>query len=195
MTGLVAAIPGWVVPSLLVALSVLALGLILERAYVLFWRPGLFSKMLEAQFLDIVERDRDAALDFARRVSHPSFGAAASLLELRTADQELAELHAERAARPFSRFLPSLGTVSTVAPLLGLLGTVTGMIKSFRALDRSGAANAALVGGIDEALITTALGLIIAIPALVAYNYFAARANEIAERTLTMCRRCLVRSS
>ena len=66
-----------------------------------------------------------------------------------------------------------LGTVVNAAPQLGLLGTVTGMITAFSALTRNGTSTAKIVaGGISEALYTTAFGLIIAIPALVFYNYF-----------------------
>ena len=89
----------------------------------------------------------------------------------------------ERARRTFAsglkRRLPALGTISTVAPLVGLLGTVTGMIKSFYAFEAQDAARPMLLGGIDEALITTCFGLIIAIPALIAYNTFAARVNAL----------------
>ena len=71
------------------------------------------------------------------------------------------------------KYLPSLYTIATVSPLLGILGTVTGMIKSFQALAQG--KSATLLGGIDEALITTAMGLAIAIPALVMHNYFVKR--------------------
>ena len=66
-----------------------------------------------------------------------------------------------------------LGTVVNAAPQLGLLGTVTGMIAAFSVLTRNGTSSAKIVaGGISEALYTTAFGLIVAIPALVFYNYF-----------------------
>lgn len=73
-----------------------------------------------------------------------------------------------------------LGTVVNAAPQLGLLGTVTGMIAAFSALTRNGTSTAKIVaGGISEALYTTAFGLIIAIPALVFYNYFNRRIDVI----------------
>ncbi len=82
---------------------------------------------------------------------------------------ELAELE---------RGLPILATIAMVAPLLGFLGTVTGMINSFEALASVGLNNpAAVASGISEALITTAAGLIIAIPVQMAYNYFVTRVN------------------
>jgi biopolymer transport protein ExbB len=77
------------------------------------------------------------------------------------------------------RFLPVLATTANVAPLLGFLGTVTGMIKSFDALAAAGLSNPGLVAlGIKEALITTAAGLIIAIPVQLVYNYFMSRINK-----------------
>jgi biopolymer transport protein ExbB len=76
------------------------------------------------------------------------------------------------------RGLPVLGTIAVIAPLLGFLGTVTGMINSFDALAAVGLNNpAAVAAGISQALITTATGLAIAIPVQTAYNYFVARVN------------------
>lgn len=73
-----------------------------------------------------------------------------------------------------------LGTVVNAVPQLGLLGTVTGMIAAFSALTRNGTSTAKIVaGGISEALYTTAFGLIVAIPALVFYNYFNRRIDVI----------------
>ncbi|HEX2164088.1 MAG TPA: MotA/TolQ/ExbB proton channel family protein [Thermoanaerobaculia bacterium] len=77
------------------------------------------------------------------------------------------------------RGLVVLATVANIAPLLGFLGTVTGMINAFDALMEAGLTNPGLVaGGISEALITTAAGLIVAIPVQMAYNYFMTRINR-----------------
>jgi len=76
------------------------------------------------------------------------------------------------------RYLNTLGTIATVSPLLGLLGSVTGMIRTFGALTSGVSGDpASLAGGISEALITTAAGLMIAIPALVAYRYLRGRVD------------------
>ena len=78
------------------------------------------------------------------------------------------------------RGLPVLATTAMVAPLLGFLGTVTGMINSFEALAQVGLNNPAVVArGISEALITTAAGLMIAIPVQMAYNYYVTRINVL----------------
>ena len=78
------------------------------------------------------------------------------------------------------RFLNTLGTIAAISPLLGLLGTVTGMIRTFKAITVAGVGNpAAMAGGISEALITTAAGLLVAIPALVAYRYLRGRVDAL----------------
>ncbi|OUS29481.1 biopolymer transporter ExbB [Gammaproteobacteria bacterium 45_16_T64] len=78
------------------------------------------------------------------------------------------------------RFLNLLGSIAAITPLLGLLGTVIGMIKVFNAIVMQGAGNAAvLAGGISEALYTTAAGLSVAIPALFFHRFFTRRIDEI----------------
>ena len=78
------------------------------------------------------------------------------------------------------RYLSTLGTVAAISPLLGLLGTVIGMIKVFTAIRLEGTGNAAiLAGGISEALITTAAGLTVAIPSLFFYRFFQRKIDEL----------------
>lgn len=78
------------------------------------------------------------------------------------------------------KFLTTLGTIVGISPLLGLLGTVTGMIKVFNVISEIGTGQAgALSSGIAEALITTVAGLSVAIPSLVMYNYFQKKSEEI----------------
>jgi biopolymer transport protein ExbB len=88
----------------------------------------------------------------------------------------------EEAGRSYlERFLPVLSTVGGVSPLLGLLGTVTGMIVAFKSIAAVGAAGdpRTVAAGISQALITTAAGLIIAIPTVIAYSYLRQRASKI----------------
>jgi len=78
------------------------------------------------------------------------------------------------------RFLNTLGTIATISPLLGLLGTVTGMIKVFEVVAAQGNSNFSLLStGIAEALVTTAAGLTVAIPSLLFYRYFQRRIDEL----------------
>jgi len=78
------------------------------------------------------------------------------------------------------RFLSTLGTIAGVSPLLGLLGTVTGIIKSFNAIQAGGMGDPrALSGGIAEALIATAAGLCVAIPALISYRFLRGKVERI----------------
>jgi biopolymer transport protein ExbB len=81
------------------------------------------------------------------------------------------------------RYLGMLGTIAAVSPLLGLLGTVTGMIRTFKAITVAGVGDpTAMAGGIAEALITTAAGLIIAVPALMVYRYLRGRVDSLVIR-------------
>tara|TARA_R100000306_G_scaffold62494_2_gene71169 strand:+ start:15893 stop:16528 length:636 start_codon:yes stop_codon:yes gene_type:complete len=94
--------------------------------------------------------------------------------------KESIEEEASHVVHDLEQFLTALGTVAAVAPLLGLLGTVIGMIEVFAEIQIAGAGNTqALAGGISKALITTAVGLTVAIPALVAHRYFQRRVDEI----------------
>jgi biopolymer transport protein ExbB len=81
------------------------------------------------------------------------------------------------------RYLNSLGTIAAITPLLGLLGTVVGMVNVFEAITSQGVGNpAVLAGGISEALITTAAGLIVAIPSLIGYRYLRGRVQTLVIR-------------
>jgi len=78
------------------------------------------------------------------------------------------------------RFLNTLGTIASITPLMGLLGTVIGMIKVFAVITEQGVGDpTVLSGGISEALITTAAGLTVAIPSVAFHRYFRGRVNEL----------------
>lgn len=79
--------------------------------------------------------------------------------------------------------LATLGTIGSIAPFVGLLGTVLGIIGAFRGLaSQSGAGHTAVSAGIAEALVNTAMGLLVAIPAVIAYNYFNTRLNRFSDQ-------------
>jgi len=93
---------------------------------------------------------------------------------------EIAEEAGRFEARKLERFLPTLQTIANIAPLMGLLGTVFGMIKTFSVIAQQGVGNAqALSGGISEALFTTAAGLSVAIPTVVFYHIVRHRSEKI----------------
>ena len=93
------------------------------------------------------------------------------------------------------RFVPFLGTIAAVSPFVGLLGTVLGIIRAFQTLATTGAAGPQVVaGGISEALVATAMGLIVAIPALIAYNFFSTKIRRYHE-SLEICAAALVNQS
>ena len=86
--------------------------------------------------------------------------------------------------RELDRYLPTLATIANIAPLLGLFGTVTGMIKAFMIIQElGGKVNAGvLAGGIWEAMLTTALGLAVALPTVVAYNYLVGKVENFSHQ-------------
>ena len=87
---------------------------------------------------------------------------------------------ANQVIHDMERYIGALGTIAAIAPLMGLLGTVFGMIKVFFVIELEGAGNAgALAGGISEALYTTAAGLMVAIPAMISYRYFVRRIDSL----------------
>jgi len=94
--------------------------------------------------------------------------------------KESIEESASHVVHELERYLSTLGTIAAIAPLLGLLGTVIGMIKVFTEIMVQGTGNAGvLAGGISEALITTAAGLTVAIPAVIFHRFFARRIEEL----------------
>ena len=107
----------------------------------------------------------------------------AAILNYEKSEAELKEIleEAGRQEVPHIRsHLTALGTIASVAPLLGLLGTVLGMISVFSTLSQETTVNATmLAGGISEALVTTAFGLVIAMPTLASYNYFITRVQNL----------------
>ena len=94
--------------------------------------------------------------------------------------KEAIEEVASQVVHEMERYLNTLGTIAAITPLLGLLGTVIGMIKVFTAIRLEGTGNAnVLAGGISEALITTAAGLTVAIPSLFFHRFFQRKVDEL----------------
>ncbi len=130
--------------------------------------------------LELAERGKlDEALEVARRSTSATARVIAAGLSERQAPPAAAmEAAAQTEMSRLRNYLPVLDTIITLSPLLGLLGTVTGMIAAFGILSTSGMNQPnAITGGVAEALIATAAGLAIAIATLVPYNYFLSRAE------------------
>jgi biopolymer transport protein ExbB len=164
----------------LLLLSILALGTILERIW--FWSRILTrEREVSGRVLEAARRDWPAAADIAQRSSMLPMGRFLSApLKLQSPDPEVFRLALETAANEelaiMSKGEKILEAVVALAPLLGLLGTVLGLINSLSSIQfsdlASGDATAGTSLGISEALITTATGLIIAITALAFYRLF-----------------------
>jgi biopolymer transport protein ExbB len=173
---------GWTMWGLLL-LSMVALAVMVERAVRLRRDRGdavaLLAQVLRALREGQVERAR-AACSRARGTAARVLGYAVTHLDKnRQRLEPLVEATARRELdRQAARLVP-LATVANLAPLLGFLGTVSGMIASFGALVEYGMTNPAMVAlGIKEALVTTAAGLVVAIPAQLAFNVFTMRLDR-----------------
>ena len=107
----------------------------------------------------------------------------AGIVNYEKPESELKEILEEAGRQEIPKirsYLPALGTIASVAPLLGLLGTVIGMIEVFSTISQEDSVNPGkLAGGISQALITTAFGMVIAMPTLAAYNYFIAKVQTL----------------
>ncbi len=164
--------------------SILALAIILERTLNLRTRKIIQSDVLQ-QVRDLVaENQVSDAMTLCRR--YPSVMGRILLVTIANHERDREELRSivEDAGRQevttLDRNLGALGTIAAIAPLLGLTGTVFGMIRTFAVISQKGIAHPSqLAGGISEALITTATGLVIAIPTLIFYNYFTTRVDRL----------------
>jgi len=163
--------------------SVAGLALIIERAW-FFTRARTDTRRLMGELLRTLQ---DQGLESAQRMLHAQRGPIAAVLHSGIArakrGPEAVEKAIETAASIeialLERGLIWLATVANIAPLLGFLGTVSGMIHAFEAIAAAEEVSAKLVAtGIYEALITTAAGLIVAIPVQAAHNYFVSRIDK-----------------
>jgi len=174
---------GWLM-LVIIASSVAAVAICIERLYTLNPRRVAPPHLLSSVWKQLQRGDLDAgALAELRRASPLGRILAAGLVNSHHGRDVMKESIEEAAAHvihELERYLNTLGTIAAITPLLGLLGTVIGMIRVFAEIMSRGTGNAsALAGGISEALITTAAGLTVAIPALVMHRYFTGRIDEI----------------
>jgi biopolymer transport protein ExbB len=165
----------WPIISILVIMSVVSLTVILDR-FTAMRRARLNAMGLAGNLLKIMKaQGAAAALEYCQRFSQP----AARVMEAviirggSRAEKERAGQYALQAEiNRLEAYVPILGTIGATAPFVGLLGTVLGIIKAFQDIAiNSGAGPEIVSAGIAEALIATAFGLIVAIPAVMFYNY------------------------
>ncbi len=174
---------GWVMVPIIFS-SVVAFAIVLERLWTLQTKrvtpPNLVAQVWQWYKNGHLDQKRIQQL----RAGSPlgrilATGIAGRKLE-RTLMKEDIEDVGRHVVHELERYLNTLGTIAAVSPLLGLLGTVTGMIRAFSAMSSQGVSDPAVVsGGIAEALITTAAGLMVAIPALMAHRYLQRRIDTL----------------
>jgi biopolymer transport protein ExbB len=172
---------GLVMIPLLTA-SVISLAVIIERF--MFWRR-LRKRENDTIILQFVEAGNvEQAQKLANESRHPVARVLLAGLEYRQLSPATAmEATAQAELRRVKAYLPILDTIITLAPLLGLLGTITGMISAFGIVSETGLGQpTAITGGVAEALIATAAGLSIAIMTLIPYNYFRSQVEQLTER-------------
>ncbi|BCR04801.1 translocation protein TolQ [Desulfuromonas versatilis] len=164
--------------------SVLAFAIFLERLWCFHRiRRGTSQLVREIEGL-VMKRHTDEALVVCQRAGTPLariyLAALRSVGKPRDQIKTVAEEVGAREAAPLERYLGLLGTIANISPLLGLLGTVMGMIDAFTVISVQGVGTpATLGGGISEALITTAAGLVVAIPTILLHKYLTSRVDRI----------------
>jgi biopolymer transport protein ExbB len=163
--------------------SVVAAAIILERLWTL-QEQRVLPRDLIRRVRQLVEADQVtdkviAALEQNSPLGRVLAAGLAHRHRSRESMMERLEDAGRHVVHDLERFLNTLGTIASISPLLGLLGTVTGIIKSFNALQAGAAGDPRMLsGGIAEALIATAAGLCVAIPALISYRYLRGRVES-----------------
>jgi len=174
---------GWLMIPILIC-SVIAMAIIAERLWALR-KSKIVPKHLVAQIYHMRKKNQldMNAIQSLKENSHLGRVLAAGLMSVKHSREIMKESIEEtgrHVVHDMEKYLSTLGTVSQIAPLLGLLGTVVGMIKVFAVITSEGVGNpGVLAGGISEALITTAAGLSVAIPALIAARHFRRHIDDL----------------
>jgi biopolymer transport protein ExbB len=174
---------GWLMAPIVLC-AIIAMGIMLERYWTLAAKR-VIPEDLTSKVWAWVKRD---ALDQSQIQTLHQGSALGQILAagLINRDRERAVMKdsiedtGRHVVHELERYLDTLGTIAAISPLLGLLGTVIGMVKVFAAITTHGVGNpTVLAGGIAEALITTAAGLTVAIPALIGYRYYRNRVDSL----------------
>jgi len=180
----------WPIISILLACSIFSGAVILERWFTLrrfdFDRDALLERLRKL----LAENKRESAVTHCENLGRPIGRILTYVLQPSVQDRAAGREHLDRVASRLIRtetarmnhYLVVLGTIGSIAPFIGLFGTVVGIIHAFRAIaENAGGGPGVVANGIAEALITTALGLFVAIPAVVAYNAYGQKVERISE--------------
>lgn len=162
----------------LIGMSVVTLAVAAERIYYFSKRKDRADETLARAIREIRRGDRAEARRICESCRHPIGAVACSIIDSEELDGEKAEERLQVSLSQQRLLLENnlgiLGTMAAVAPLIGLLGTVWGIMRAFRDMSATGSAAPSIVAaGVAEALTTTAAGLVIAVPALMLYNSLA----------------------
>jgi biopolymer transport protein ExbB len=168
----------------LILCSIVSLGIVVERLWTLQERRVMPRGLIERVWQLVESNQVNDKVIAALEQNSPLGRVLAAGLVYRHRPREIIMERLEDTGRhvvhELERFLNTLGTIAGVAPLIGLLGTVTGIIKAFNAINAGGMGDPRMLsGGISEALITTAAGLLVAIPSLICYRYLRGRVDGI----------------
>ncbi len=167
--------------------SIFALAIVFERARFYMRNPNNGQALMKKVRGALATRNFFEAMKICRAESTPIASIIAAGLDNADLGREhMLDVMRQEAmvqVKKFERHLNKLSTIASITPMLGLTGTVTGMISAFSVISSVGIGDpTALAGGISEALYTTAAGLLVGIPALVAYNWCEARNAEFVEQ-------------
>jgi biopolymer transport protein ExbB len=178
-------INGWPVLTVLLIMSIVSVTILWERLSTMR-QAKLDAKAFIDGVLRVLEQEGAApAAEYCRRFRKPMARVAAEVLLKpggREARQRASDHAVEAQVRELQMYIPILGTIASTAPFVGLFGTVVGIIRAFQDIASNvGGGPEVVAAGIAEALITTAFGLFVAIPAVMGYNYFVHQVQRIAE--------------
>jgi len=173
---------GWPIWLLIIS-SLVAVALIVERALFLRGKNIVPPKLLDEVVQELKQKGVSNQM-LAKLSDGSPLGKvfAAGLKNIKSAPEVMKESIEEAgrgAAHDLNRFLTTLGTIASISPLLGLFGTVIGMIEIFGSQNAGGAAPTELAHGISVALYNTAFGLIVAVPSMIAYRHFRAQVDSL----------------
>lgn len=177
-------VKGGVVMYFLLISSIIAMAIVIEKSYSLKRKRVIIPEIVNLIENIKSKKDIDLAISLCKKHRGPFANIVLSGLEYKDSDKEdIKEILSDSGRQEtynIGKGLSMLETIAGISPLLGLLGTVIGILKVFNVIQEMGVGQAqSMAGGISEALITTIAGLTIAIPTVVAYNYFSDKTESL----------------